>query len=262
MEGIFIVLRVTETGEEERLEISIDQWVALAASVGACMSAIAALFVVRQNMKHRELSFQPELAPVRINFSASKNPLSNGSFAEFWVEHKVNEAPDETSILTSLAIPLHNIGLGTAKELTLEWEFPIDDLIESINEKAQKLLIPAYFEIQGEVLSLKSEQLNASTSMWGNQKKETFDYVLPSSIDKHGVNMRVPPAYMELFAALMYFSAKEADYTLSDLPLLSVTLEYYDISGDKHRSSFDIEVQIVVRSAEFFTGYIQSRKSL
>lgn len=243
--------------------MSIDQVVALSASIGACMSAIAAFLAVRQNTKQREASYLPELALTRTILTALKNPLSKGSFAEFWVEKKIGDDLDASSVLSSFSLLLHNIGLGAAKEVSLKWSFPIEDLVIAINEKAQKLLIPAYFEYKNEVLSLKSEQLDASTSMWGNQKQDFVDYVLPASIDQKGVSVHVPPAYMELVAALLYFSTKKKEnHSFPDLPTLGLELEYFDIGGDQHKTSFDIELNLIAvhGDGEGFYGYMQSRK--
>ncbi len=244
--------------------MTIDQVIALSASLGAFMSATAAFLAVRQNTKQREASYRPELALTRTIFTASKNPLSKGSFAEFWVEKKDEEVLETESILSSLTIPLHNVGLGAAKELSLKWSFPINQLVSIVNEKAQKSLIPAYFEFDNEMLSLKSEELNASTSMWSNQKNDSVDYVLPASTDQEGVSVKVPHAYMELVSALIYFSSKENDYhSLSDVPLLTLELEYFDIGGDKHKTSFNIELNLnaIHGDGEGFYGFMQSRKN-
>ncbi len=243
--------------------MSIDQVIALAASVGAFMSAIAAFLAVRQNTKQREASYRPELAVTQTIFTATKNPISKSAFAEFWVEKRDEEDLVAGSLMSSLSLPLHNVGLGAAKEVSLKWSFPIEELVATINEKAQKSLIPAYFEYEDEVLSLKSEQLDASTSMWRNQKQDSVDYVLPASTDQEGVSVHVPPAYMELVSALLYFSAKENDHgSFPDMPILKLELEYFDIGGDKHKTSFNVELNLIAihGDGEEFDGYMQSRK--
>ncbi|MGD0961174.1 MAG: hypothetical protein ABSB19_15315 [Methylomonas sp.] len=243
--------------------MSIDQFIAMSASIGACLSAIAAFLAVKQNTKQREASYRPELAITRTIFTASKNPLTKSSFADFWVEGQEEKESGDVNLLSSLSLPLRNIGLGAAKEVSLNWSFPIEALVSDINKKTQKSLIPAYFEYKNEVLSLKSDQLVAAISMWGNQKKETVDYVLPASTDQGGVNIHVPNAYMELVSALIYFSTKEEDrYSFPDMPVLKLDLEYFDIGGDKHKSSFKVELNLIAIHGygEGFHGYMQSKK--
>ena len=243
--------------------MSIDQVIALSASIGAFMSATAAFLAVRQNTKQREASYRPELAITRTTFTACKRPLSKSAFADFWGEKKDGSDLGDAKILSALSLPLRNVGLGAAKEASLQWSFPIEELVSNINEKAQKSLIPAYFEYENGVLSLKSEQLDAATSMWGNQKQDSVDYVLPASTDQEGVKIHVPHAYMELVSALLYFSAKEKGrHSFPDMPALKLELKYFDIGGDKHKSSFNIELNLITihGDGEGFHGYMQSRK--
>jgi hypothetical protein len=242
--------------------MTIDQVIALSASIGAFMSAIAAFLAVNQNTKHREASYKPELAITRTTFTASKNPISKSSFADFWVEDNSESDKENVYLLLSLSIPLRNVGLGAAKEVNLNWSFAIEQLVSDINEKAQKSLMPAYFKYEDEVLALKSDQLDAATSMWGNQKQVVVDYVLPASTDLEGVRVNVPHAYMELVSALIYFSTKEEGRSFSDMPVLEAQLDFYDIGGVKHTASFSIELILIAihGDGEGFHGYLQSKK--
>jgi hypothetical protein len=242
--------------------MTIDQVIALSASIGAFMSAIAAFLAVKQNTKQREASYKPELAITRTTFTASKNPISKSSFADFWVEDRPENEKGNVNLLLSLSLPLRNVGLGAAKEVNLKWSFAIEKLVSDINEKAQKTLIPAYFKYENEVLALKSEQLDAAISIWGNQKHVVVDYVLPAATDLEGVRVNVPHAYMELVSALIYFSSKEEDRSFPDVPVLEVQLEYYDIGGVKHSASFGIELYLIAiyGDGEGFHGYLQSKK--
>lgn len=243
--------------------MTIDQVIALAASIGACLSAIAAFFAVRQNSKQREASYRPELALTRSVFLASKSQISKKeAFAKYWSEN--GEEKDQDATNSSFSLSLRNVGLGAAKEVTLTWSFLIDELVTIINNKAQKLLIPAYFEYENGLLSLNSELLNASTSVWRNQKQASVDYVLPASSDAEGVRVNVPHAYIELVSALIYFSAKEKDYeAFPDMPKLKLDLEYFDIGGAKNNTSFEIELNIMMiyGDGEGFRAYMQSKKA-
>lgn len=137
--------------------MTIDQIIAFFASIGACMSAIAAFFAVRQNTKQREASYRPVLAITKTIFTASKNPISESSFADLWVEDKDDRDFGEVNLLSFFSLPLRNVGLGAAKEVSLNWSFQIADIISNINSITQRSLIPAYFELQNEALSLNSK---------------------------------------------------------------------------------------------------------
>lgn len=246
-----------------QLQMTIDQAIALSASIGAFLSAIAAFLAVRQNTKSREASYRPELAITKTSFMASTNPISKSSFGDFWREDRNGGDDESIDFLPSLTLPLRNVGLGAAKEVALTWSFPIADLVQTINDKAQRALIPAYFEFDEEILSLKSEQLHAATSMWGNQRKALVDYVLPSSSDREGVGICVPHAYMGIVAALVFFSQQDTDrVSPRDLPALRLDIEYSDIGGAQHKASFTIELNLVAvqSGGAAFHGYMQSRK--
>ena len=243
--------------------MTIDQAIAFSASIGAFMSAVAAFLAVRQNTKNREASYRPELAITRTYIVASTNPICQSSFADFWREDRKSGDNEGVDLLCALSLPLRNVGLGAAKEVSLAWSFPIDDLVKTINNKAQRSLTPAYFEYENEVLSLKSEQLHAVTSMWKNQKNGFVDYVLPASSDREGVGIRVPHTYMEIISALLFFSAKENSSSFdSELPELKLDIEYSDIGGAKHKSSFNIDLNLiaVLGDGAGFHGYMQSRR--
>ena len=144
--------------------MTVDQVIALGASIGACMSAIAAFFAVRQSSIHSKASYKPELVIARSRFECE----SEVSIPYEW------KTPDsenkEIDFMKLYSVPLHNVGLGAAKEVSIKWSFPIDQMVSSVNEIAQKSLISAYFEFKNGLLSFKSEKMPENTSIWKNQQ--------------------------------------------------------------------------------------------
>jgi hypothetical protein len=180
------------------------------------------------------------LAITRTVFTASNSPKS---LPNYWVERADDEEGDTR--LNSFSVPLRNIGLGAAKEVELNWSFPIEKVVFEVNNIAQRTLMPAYFKYENEILSLNSEELSASFSMWRNQKHDFVDYVLPASIDQTGVRIHIPAAYIDLVSALIFFSTKDKNFdSFPNIPILRLQLEYFDIGGDKQQASFDIELNI------------------
>jgi hypothetical protein len=160
-----------------------------------------------------------------------------------------------------LSIPLRNIGLGAAKELSLNWSFPIVDLVKAVNARAQRSLTPAFFEFENDILSLTSQQLHATTSMWRNQKSRFVDYLLPANSDREGVGINVPHAYILIVSALIYFSAKDGGGGLpTEIPMLRLDVEYSDVGGTRRSSAFNIELNLILAHGAEFLGYLQSRK--
>ncbi|MDD4964160.1 MAG: hypothetical protein PHI11_09620, partial [Gallionella sp.] len=107
--------------------MTADQTIALISSIGTCLSAIATFLTIRQIAKQREASYRPELAFSRTFFVAEPDPIRAGALPEKWVNKKLGlETP---MLLDDLSVPLRNVGLGTAKAITISWSFPIDQTL-------------------------------------------------------------------------------------------------------------------------------------
>lgn len=241
--------------------MTVDQLVAMAASIGACMSAIAAFLTVRQISKQREASYRPELAISRTEFQCIPDPLGNKKIPDTWIVKNDETIEQKIDFLKSFSVPLRNVGLGAAKDINIEWSFPVEQLTSTVNKLAQKALIPAYFEYKNKSLEFKSDSLGASMSMWGNQQKNKIDFVLPAPIDLVPVELILPHAYIQLISALIHFAAKSNDFNfLEEIPKLTIELNYLDIGGKKHNSKFFIKINIsmIANKGDSFSGYIES----
>jgi hypothetical protein len=180
------------------------------------------------------------------------------------VEEYKSKYKETVKFSSSFSLSLRNVGLGAAKEVTLKWSFPIENIVSSINKKAQTTLTPIYFDYKNEVLSIRSERLHTATSMWGNQKCSFVDYVLPASIDQYGIPVHLPPAYIELVSALIFLFSKDDVILFPEIPALKLELEFFDIGGAKRNSYFDIDLSlgVIYKGGEGFHGYLQSKKSI
>ena len=132
-----------------------DQLVALLASIGACLSAVATFLTVRQIAKQREASYRPELALSRVYLECTKDPIAQGPIPTLWAAKGKDGKTDP--LTRSLSLPLRNVGLGTAKGVSISWSFPFDALTKQVNELAQKSLSAAYYTFEEESLSLDSQ---------------------------------------------------------------------------------------------------------
>lgn len=231
--------------------------IALLASLGACFSAVATFLTVRQIAKQREASYRPELLFSRIFVECTKDssPIPT---------HWTTKGEDEKTNIQSrfFSLPLRNIGLGTAKNVSVSWSFPFESVIKQINETAQKTLSAAYFTFDKDSLSIDSENLGKSTSMWINQKQVTLDYVLPAAITHEPVMLNLPHAYIQIVSSLLYFSAKDKK-PFPEIPPLIAKVEFYDIGEAKHSSTFNIQFQVsaIGSAGEFICASIESQKN-
>ncbi len=150
--------------------MTTDQIIALGASVGACLSAIATFLTIRQMARQREASYKPELTPSRTNFCSTTNPLTGGALPDYWAEPPEGADAVPAAPRMHFSVPLRNIGLGAAKTVDVSWSFQINEFVEAVNKAAQRSLTPAYFSYQSGALHFKSDSGDSSTSMWENQR--------------------------------------------------------------------------------------------
>lgn len=240
--------------------MTTNEIIALLASLGTCFSAIATFLTVRQIAKQREASYRPELAFSRVLVECTKDLIAAGSIPTHWTTKGEDEKTNTQSRFFSL--PLRNIGLGTAKNVSVSWSFPFESVTKQINETAQKTLSAAYFTFDKDSLSIDSENLGKSTSMWVNQKQVTLDYVLPAAITHEPVMLNLPHAYIQIVSSLLYFSAKDKK-PFPEIPPLIAKVEFYDIGEAKHSSTFNIQFQVsaIGGAGEFICGSIESQKN-
>jgi len=239
-----------------------DQIIALLASLGACFSAIATFLTVRQIAKQREASYRPELALSRVSVECKKDPIASGTIPTFWAP--IGNEGKADSLSRTFSLPLSNIGLGTAKAVSVFWSFPFESVTKQVNDLAQKTLSAAYFTFDKDQLSLDSENLGKSTSIWGNQKLETLDYVLPAAVHHEPVMLKLPHAYTQIVSSLLYFSTRDKDRkSFPEIPPLIAKFEFSDIGEAKHSATFSIQFQIsaIAGGGEFIQGYVESRKN-
>ncbi len=241
--------------------MTIDQIIALSASVGAFLAAIATFLTVRQMIQQREASYRPELVISRTFFEGSKDPIAKGELPTHWVTKPV--ANGESDSWPVFSVPLVNLGLGAAKSLAVRWSFPIEEMIEKVNDLAQRTLTPAYFDLKDGAMSIKSESLGNGTSIWRNQQQDSFDYVLPVAVSNAFCQLRLPLVFIQLSAAYLYLSAKDKDRkSIPDILPLRAHLEYLDIGDKQHSADFDISIHIIIFAGDgsFVNGYAESKK--
>lgn len=239
--------------------MTIDQIIALSASVGAFLAAIATFLTVRQMVQQREASYRPELVISRTLFEGSQDPITKGELPTHWVP-KPDIASDSSPMFS---MPLVNVGLGAAKSLSVKWSFPIEEMVGQINDLAQRTLTPAYFDLKDGAMSIKSESLGSGTSMWRNQQQDSLDYVLPVTVQNSSGRLRLPLVFIQLSSAYLYLSAKDKDRkSIPDIPLLRAHVEYLDIGDKPHSADFDISVRIIMFAGNgtFVNGYVESKK--
>jgi hypothetical protein len=245
--------------------MTADQYIALTASIGGCLSAAATFWTVRQMKKQREDSYRPELLFSRTNFRALPTKVGERhGLPTHWIIDSggENEAPESQR---DIFLPLRNLGLGAAKNVRIVWSFSYEQAIADINRAAERTLTPAHFSAEDGTISVKSAALGNRRSMWKHQQKASFDFVLPASIEEIPIEVSLPSAYILICSALLFFALKDKQESRSmQVPTLTATVEYGDIGDRMHRASFALNLNIYLVAGkgegEDFRGIIDCAK--
>lgn len=222
--------------------------VSLVTSIAACLSAIAALVVVRQNYKQRTASYRPELVLVKTPVRLQRFEETSG------FPHIADENIDRR-----VSVPIVNVGLGAARDVKISWKFPVGQVVSSVNRLAQKALTRAYFEYKHGLLSMEPE--TRWVIHWKVEREEEIDFVLPASIQQAPPNqLNLPMTYVALVFGLNHFAFKSQSSSFPDVLPLECRLEYSDIGGAQHVLDLVVHMKAVMISDNEFACLIHSSR--
>jgi hypothetical protein len=221
--------------------MTVDQTIALFASIGACASAVATLLTVRQIAKQREASFRPELVVPRVIISCRATDSSG--IPHYWSAEDSFSAGDKPK--SQFKLPIRNIGFGAAKNVVLTWKFDLEAAVKLVNDLAQRSLAASHFSIENEALMFETSNGNAQASFWKNQRSTTLDHVLPVSYRADGEYVVLPHAYIFVVSALFYYALKLGQQTYDQMPQLFLEVCCSDIGEIEHRTRFRIDFTFV-----------------
>jgi hypothetical protein len=224
--------------------MTTDQMISAASCFCAFLAALATFMTVSRIASQQRASYRPELAFSRVCFKAS--PKDTKKLLTQWADVRDKKAPAGD---LHLLVPLTNIGLATAKDVSLRWTFPFAAAVQQANELAQNALVPVHFEIvkNSGMLVVHLDDMRAHyAAQTKYQQTESFDYVLPVSIEPTRTLVTVPSAYILLVSAIIYIKKMESYDTL---PPINVSLEFADIAGNRYKSSFRYKIGLT-----FFSG--------
>ena len=148
------------------------EFISLVTSIAACLSAVAAFVVVRQNYKQRTASYRPDFVLVRTPIQSKIFETPDG--IPYWSNDGTNDAANKR-----FSIPLVNVGLGAAREIKVVWNFPIHEFVSSVNRLAQASLTPVYFEYEITFYHSKNQTIDGPSYGTVNHISISFCLRLP-----------------------------------------------------------------------------------
>ena len=239
----------------------VDQIIALSASIGTFLSAFATFLTVRQMISQREVSYRPEFVISRTSFEGTKASIAKFSLWNYWLP--IFDAETEDKRPSMFFMPLLNVGLGAAKNISVAWSFPIESMVSQLNDLAQRTSTPARFTLENDNLVIESASLGSGMSDWSNQQQDDLKYVLPIAAQREPVQLCFPLVFTQICSLLMFLHMKEKDpMPIPDIPIIKVRLEYLDIGDKHHVAVFDIKGKVtsIDGDGRILYGELESKK--
>lgn len=218
------------------MEFSTDQIIALLACLLTLFVALATFLTVRQIGKQREASYKPELV-----FSKSRYTANSTKNSMHW-----NCATRTENKIVDSLVPFTNIGLGAAKEVSIEWEFDVPKAVTLVNELAQKAMSEGYIEIENDTVLFKSNQSGNAVHIWTTQKHCSLDYILSGSEEVRSQSISIPIVYLTLFAS---FSASKFKIDQKDndkFVELQAVITYRDIAEKSYSVAYKFTPEVAM----------------
>jgi len=237
------------------------QILSLLASAATWATALIALMSLLSIRSQQKAAHRPELTPTRQIIHAIAS-ASNGAPSYWtWTEIETEEAvapnsseparPTKAVLRERYGVRLFNLGTGAAKDISIEWKFAIEQLVQRINQLSQRSFAEIYIEhdIKRQTLSLKTKTGEGASYFLKHDRHSRHDYILPCSIENKGHKVFLPLWYIELVSMYLYlaFTQKEKEEDMDDNILeIELLAKFADIAGTRYSTRFKLRTKPMI----------------
>ena len=229
----------------------------LIAALASCLTALVGLFTIYEMKKQRESSYKPFLC---FDFISLKVNEENGKIL---FNGKQSFQPE---------IVLHNIGNGTATNISIDWKINYDYIVKQI----QKLDIEHKLKINlsKSLISIES-CTNEFDSKFGGTTKDRSEFFDVLEAKETCSNIQIPHLLKNCISVLLFLernslisqkSSKRIDSILKIKLPVKIIVNYNDMQNKywKRRMSFIFDFDFVITQldngnleTDFLNGYIK-----
>ena len=228
--------------------------------VGTFLSALIALFTLREVKKQRLSLYKPEILIKSFLISISKNPLflDNNELLKYktsiFNDHSINY--DDIDFEVYPKYKVDNFGFGIAKSVNCTWEFDTKTAINQIN----KIIHPRYSLNLHDSIDVyflrdsKNEDFHYSSNAMIN--KNQTDHISPINIQENYHYFSIPNIIIFTHYLFLIFdqnlttkSVKNFNhYEFEEIsfPKPTLNIEYADLNNKKYRTKINFKVTAVV----------------
>jgi hypothetical protein len=218
----------------------VQDWITTFSSLGAFITAIAALWTIREMRQQRTSMYLPDVVASRADFYIYTDPSFPFGLPFALVSEQLRpDAPDVSPLTVS--IHCYNIGLGAAKQLRARWSFDVQEFVFRISEADPD----GTFQIWNDEreLSLPFNE-RARLNLFKHQVDREEPYLLPAAAAGGPFRIVLPFTYVHLYTVSLLLSLKrlqdQPKGTWVAPPALNLELSYADVGGNRHVRRFEV----------------------
>lgn len=147
----------------------------------------------------------------------------------------------------SLFLNCFNIGLASAKYISFNWNFEIENIIRRINSLSKNKIKIILDQKQKAILFdskvkglPKTEHYNLS-----NQLIKKYNCFLPINIKKEPYSIKIPHIYYYLYSILLSLELQNNGLKIIKYPNLYLTIKYHTLTNEILKKKYLIKLKII-----------------
>ena len=240
-------------------------------SIGTLATAIVTGLMVWEIKKQRTNSYKPHLYIDKANFFVQGSQNENYFMASIWHDNAKSSAEPadfrpESTTYNSFYLKCYNIGFGTAKNVSINISYDIDEFIRQIKKLEKEISKEFIFDISNKENLLFITPLNNRLPYKGSGIGKKFGvdqspiYILPANINQDFTAISLPLTFLELLNIYIFYRANmnPLQSKSEDIPLIRIEIKYMDISNKHATSIFNVATKIGLLGTLTYDGQLIS----
>ncbi|MFH0733311.1 MAG: hypothetical protein V1773_00590 [bacterium] len=221
--------------------------VTMVTGVATLITSIASLFTIWEMKKQRNSQIKPEIVSGDFNVFGRIDLSNIDNFYNVWVNDKEHFKIRHGN---NLNVEIFNLGNGFAQNITFEWIFDFQRIIESIIKLDDSLIDKIVFSYNstgdmGYVLSINNDKYQFSSQHLLNcELKCNAEFLPPITIGKVPYSLIMPQVIIELLTLIFKIYGQEnINLEVFDFSVFSAKLKiiYFDLEKRKYEKLINFE---------------------
>ena len=232
------------------VQLTLDQWIAIASSIGTLLAAFLAFFSIREIRKQWTQQHLARLTPTTGTFNTKFEDFMGWEAPEPEAAKSLPAATNDEFLL-----PLINVGNGAATDVHLEWDADVDHWIQAINTLSAQTGAGIGVSSKDGWITYFRGGKSLGASRPPRDTDQYLEYVLPVTSNRDGARIGIPPAIKMLLQAYYrcYFTNggdREVFRNPADEFSIDLKISYKDTIGRQFSRRSIINISVLMASAD------------